>query len=185
MPALNNAKHEHFAQLVSNGESATQAYILAGYSANGAGQSSARLLKTAGVCERIAELREEKEKAHAEVTQRAIEKVGLTKEWVIEQLMENVAMAKQAVQVLDRKGEPTGEYKQELGAANKALELLGKEIGMFVERRETGGPGDFSDLTEDELTRQLAEAERAYAESQRAIDSARGKTAQAAAPTGD
>jgi hypothetical protein len=40
----------------------------------------------------------------------------------------------QNVPVLDRDGRPTGEYRYEGQVANKALELLGKEIGMFVDR---------------------------------------------------
>jgi hypothetical protein len=133
---LKNAKHEHFAQLVSNGESATQAYILAGYSKNGAGQSAGQLLKRPEVSSRIAYLRLKKEAKHEEKVQKVVEKAGLTKEWVIQQLMENVVMGKAAEPVYDNEGKPSGEYKQNLAAANKALELLGKEIGMFIERKE-------------------------------------------------
>jgi hypothetical protein len=42
----------------------------------------------------------------------------------------------QAVPVLDKEGNPTGEYQYNGFVANKALELLGREIGMFVERHE-------------------------------------------------
>ena len=33
-------------------------------------------------------------------------------------------------------GEPTGEYVYNGTVANKSLELLGKELGMFIERSE-------------------------------------------------
>lgn len=157
---LDNAKHEHFCQLYANGESATQAYVLTGYSAQGAGPSSARLLKKAPVCERIAYLRAMKERDHAASRQAVIDKAGLNKEWVIAQLMENVAMAKQAEPVLDADGKETGEYKQNLPAANKALELLGVELGMFIKKAEVGKPGEFSDLTDAELEREIKERER-------------------------
>lgn len=176
---LDNTKHEHFCQLVSNGESAMQAYVLAGYSEKGAGPSSARLLRNAQVCSRIAHLRAIKEQAHAKAVTAAAENAGVSKEWVLAQLVENVQMAKQAVPVLDRDGCPTGEYEQNLPAANKALELIGKEIGMFIERKEVGKPGDFADLTDDELDRQIAEAERAAAIASGAISSARDKAASA------
>lgn len=159
--ALDNAKHEHFCQLVTNGESATQAYVLAGYSEKGAGPSSGRLVKNALICSRIAYLRACKEQQHAESVKATIEKAGLSKEWIITQLMENVAMAKAAEPVLDHEGNPTGEYKQNLGAANKALELLGSEIGMFIKKAEVGKPGEFADLNDDELDRQIADAQRA------------------------
>lgn len=157
---LSNGKHEHFCQLVANGESGTKAYVLAGYSEQGAAASASRLLKNAQICERLAFLRSMKEEQHAEVVREVVTKAGLTKEWIIAQLMENVAMAKQAEPVLDRKGEFTGEYQQNLPAANKALELLGSEIGMFIKKQEVGKPGEFNDLSDAELERQRVELER-------------------------
>lgn len=175
---LKNAKHEHFCQLVSNGESAPRAYVLAGYSENGAEQGSSRLLKNVEVCSRVAHLRKFKEKAHADAVVKAVEASGLTKEWIIAQLMDNVAMAKAAEPVLDNEGNPIGEYKTNLAAANKSLELLGKEIGMFIDRKEVGQPGDFDKVDDDELERSIDEAnaliERARGET-KAVVSAKGK----------
>jgi hypothetical protein len=37
--------------------------------------------------------------------------------------------------------------KPDLAGANKALHLLGLELGMFVERKETGKPGEFDGLS--------------------------------------
>lgn len=182
MATLKNAKHEHFAQMVSKGETPPKAYVIAGYSDQGAAQSANRLLKNADVAARVVELQQIIEEPSRE---RAIEKAALTKAWVLAQLIENVEMAKQAIPVLDRKGVPTGEYEQNLPAANAALKMLGTELGMFIERRETGKPGDFSDLTDDELNQQLTEAERAYAESERAIGHARSQAAKTADPAGN
>ncbi len=53
------------------------------------------------------------------------------REWVLSRLAQN---AEAALADNDR------------GAANRALELIGKEQGMFIERKETGGPGDFANL---------------------------------------
>ena len=133
MGVLRNAKHEHFAQLVSKGEAPPRAYVIAGYSEHGAAQSANRLLKNAEVCSRIAQLREAVEKPSRE---RAIEKAAVDKAWVLSQLVENVNMGKQAEPVRDNEGNETGEYKQNLAAANKALELIGKELGMFIDRKE-------------------------------------------------
>jgi hypothetical protein len=41
--------------------------------------------------------------------------------------------------------------------ANKALELLGKEIGMFIDRKEIGEPGEFSRMSDEELQAFLVE----------------------------
>lgn len=169
---LKNAKHEHFCQLVSNGESATRAYVLAGYSDKGAKQGASRLLTNDDVCLRIECLRGQKELMHKETVTAVIQNAGISKEWIIEQLVENVAMAKSAIPVLDSEGIPTGEYKQNLAAANKALELLGSELGMFIKKVETGGPGDFERMTDDELERQLEAARRAQADARSAIERA-------------
>ena len=133
---LKNAKHEHFAQLVSNGENATRAYVLAGYSENGAKQSARRMLTNADLCARIAYLRSIKEAKHAEAVTKVVADAAIDKAWVLNELIEVVKMAKQAEPVRDAEGNPIGEYKQNLAAANKSLELLGKELGMFIDRSE-------------------------------------------------
>ena len=56
---LENSKHEHFAQLIAKGVSATKAYTSVSYSKNGAQQSASRMLLNAVVCSRIAELQAE------------------------------------------------------------------------------------------------------------------------------
>lgn len=148
MPVLRNAKHEHFAQLIAKGGTTPpKAYVIAGYSDKGAAQSANRLLKDADVVRRVEELREAIEKPSRE---RAIEKAAVDKAWVLSQLVEVVQMAKQAEPVRDTEGNPTGEYKQNLAAANKALELVGKEIGMFVDRKEVR-TGELDGLPHDDL----------------------------------
>ena len=56
MAVLGKSKHEHFAQAVAKGLSASKAYISAGYSEKGAASSAARMLTNAPICARIAEL---------------------------------------------------------------------------------------------------------------------------------
>ena len=168
MSVLKNAKHEHFAQLVAGGKTPPVAYVTAGYSEAGAAQSANRLLKNADVTLRIAQLRRAVEEPSRE---RAIEKAAVDKAWVLQELIEIVKMAKQAEPVRDAEGNPIGEYKQNLAAANKSLELLGKELGMFVDRSEVR-TGPLDGLSQDELR-----------EFQDAIQSVRASGAQAV--TGD
>jgi phage terminase small subunit len=52
--------------------------------------------------------------------------------------MENAERALQHVAVLDKKRKPTGEYRYDGNVANRALELLGKQQGMFIDRHEGG-----------------------------------------------
>lgn len=160
MTTLNNARHEHFAQLVAGGKTPPVAYVLAGYSEAGAAQSANRLLKNAEVLLRVEELRKSIEEPARE---RAIEKVAVDKAWVLSELIEVVKMAKAAEPVLDNEGKPTGEYKQNLPAANRALELVGKELGMFVDRKEVR-TGDLDDIP--------------HAEKKAALDVVRGEIAR-------
>jgi len=42
-----------------------------------------------------------------------------------------------------------------MGAAIRAAELLGKALGIFIERHEQGGPGEFAHLSDAELDEEL------------------------------
>ena len=75
--------------------------------------------------------------------------VVLTRQWVIDQLIDTVRMAKHGTAGED------GEFRPDLKAANRALELLGKEIKMFVDRSERGKPGEFDNLTTEEVRARL------------------------------
>ncbi len=125
MPALANARHERFAQELAKGKSASEAYIDAGYEESRSAAS--RLSTNVNVQSRVAELQA-----------RAAANVVVTREWVLEQLIENARLAKQA---------------GDISPSNQALNLIGKEIGMFVDRTENVNINhDVSDspLTEDE-----------------------------------
>lgn len=131
MGRLTNDRHEAFAQGLARGMSQIDAYTAAGYTAN---RSAASKLQTnANIQARVGELQS-----------RAATNVVITREWIIEQLVDNAAKAKQA-----------GDF----APSNKAIELLGKELGMFVERTENVNLNhDVSDepATEDEWAAQHA-----------------------------
>lgn len=112
MPALENPRHEKFAQGLAQGMSAGEAYRQAGYDAKGnaAEAAASRLLKNVKVHSRVEELKN-----------RAAASVQISREWVLEQLVDNLSLAKQ---------------QGDFGPANRAAELLGKELGMFVDRSE-------------------------------------------------
>ena len=65
--------------------------------------------------------------------------------------MENAERALQHVAVLDKERKPTGEYRYDGSVANRALELLGKQQGMFIDRHEVGQPNEFANWTDEEL----------------------------------
>ena len=108
MPALSNPRHERFAQELAKGKSQSEAYQDAGYEPSE--PNASRLTRNDKVKSRVAELQE-----------RAAASVCVSREWVLEQLVENARLAKQA---------------GDISPSNQALNLIGKELGMFIERTE-------------------------------------------------
>lgn len=149
MPILKNPRHERFAQELASGKHASEAYVIAGYKANDGNAST--LKSDQRVSKRVEELLATRARVAEEATHRAIERTAINKEWVMGRLRENVERAMTVEPVLDRKGKPTGEYRYDGAVANRALELLGREIGMFIERREIGKPNEFAALSDREL----------------------------------
>lgn len=171
MPILSNQRHERFAQELASGKSADEAYQVAGFRPNRGNASTLKAKQN--ITDRVNELQS-----------RVAEGVVITKQWVLEKLVENANRALQTVAVIDNEGQPTGEYTYNGNVANRALELIGKERGMFIDRKEVGTPGEFKSVEEmnaDELrafARSEAEAlglrPEAFAES-RGSREARGK----------
>lgn len=109
---------------------ATQAAIRAGYSP-----------KTAN---RIAAENMSKPVIKAEIEKRMKERgeqVDINAKWVLERLVELTNRCMQAEPVLDREGNETGEYRFDSTGANKALDSIGKHLGMFKEKMELSGEG--------------------------------------------
>lgn len=109
---------------------ATQAAIRAGYTPTNADVTGPRML----VNVRIAEAVKARQLVRADASE-------LNEQWILDRLRENVDRAMQAEEVKDREGNGTGEYVYAGAVANKALELIGKHRGMFVERSETKHSG--------------------------------------------
>jgi len=126
MPALRNLRNERFAYLVASGEAPTRAYVLAGYSPNGAGTSSSRLRRNDQVCARIAELT-------SEVAERS--NAPVDRAWVLGKLKTVVERCIQA-EPRDAMGKGTGVFQFQASDANRALELLGRELGMFRDQSD-------------------------------------------------
>lgn len=147
MPFLKNPKRERFAQNIAAGMNSTEAYRQAGFAATtpGSAQASSRQLRLMPeVQERINELLDERDKTAVTATRVAVERVALSKEFVLEALITNVRKSLQMEPILDKNG--TEIFRYEGSVANRALELLGRELGMFIDRKEIGTPGEFANL---------------------------------------
>jgi hypothetical protein len=176
--SLKNAKHEHFAQLVSTSETPARAYVLAGFSAKGARASANRLLRNADVCSRVEFLRSKKEQQHEQAVSQVVADAAIDKAWVMGRLTKIVELGMAVDPVLDDEGNETGQLRTaNLPAANKALELLGKEFGMFVDRKIVQ-TGPLENLPPDEAKALLVTIDaiqRARAAGAAGVDSAGGK----------
>jgi phage terminase small subunit len=159
MPTLPNPKHELFAQELAKGTTAEKSYEAAGFKPSR--HNAATLARKKHILGRVAELLAERETIHAQSTAKAIQRVSLTKEWVLAKLIDNAERASQAVPVLDAEGKETGEYRYQGTVVNRALELLGKHLGLFVELHELsgkdGGPIQTQDVSaRDTLARRIS-----------------------------
>ena len=118
---------------------ATQAAIRAGYSEKTAYSAGQRLLKHVEVQKAVT-------KAQAERSQR----VEVTQDYVINNLVEIVERTMQRAPVLDRKGEQVTDeegravWTFDAKSANRALELLGKHLGIFSDRVQNEISGGLS-----------------------------------------
>lgn len=123
-------KQELFCQEYIKDMNATQAYLRAGFSkkATTAGVEGHKLLKNPKVKQRIQELQ-----------QRVAKKNEITAEWVLGKIKETIERCSQAEPVLDKEGNPTGEWKFEHSGVLKGTEQLGKHLKLFTDKVEHSG----------------------------------------------
>lgn len=126
MPVLPNAKHERFAQELAKGKSATEAYVLAGYKANDG--NAATLKGNQSISERVTEL---------------LERSAIRAEVSVASITERLIRISEKGEAI---GEPAG-----LSVARQAAMDAAKLHGLIVEKKETGRPGDFARMDENEL----------------------------------
>lgn len=111
MPVLDNQRHEAFAQHLAKGMSADEAYQRAGYKQNRG--NAIRMKANERIMKRVDELTQS-------ISETVIDQTAITRSWVLGKL-HSIA---------------TKQEEKAPAAANRALELIGKELGMFVERSE-------------------------------------------------
>ena len=106
---------------------ATQAAIRAGYSARNADKIGPELLGKTRVAEAI-----------AEAIQARSERTEIDQDWIIKQLKGVYEASMEGRPVCDKDGNEKG-FSFNPSAANKALELLGRHLGMFTDNLNLSG----------------------------------------------
>lgn len=128
-------KHQKFVDEYMKDMNGTAAYLRAGYncSEEAARRAASRLLTNVDVQD---EIRTRQDKMQQES--------DITVQWVLNNFKSIAERCMQAEAILDRDGNETGEYKFDSSGANKALENIGKHLGMFKDKVEltgnNGGP---------------------------------------------
>lgn len=122
------AKQSLFVKYYLVSLNATDAAIKAGYSEKTAKEMGYENLTKPHISEAIKKAMDNRSK-----------KADISAQWVLDRLTELTERCMQAEQVLDREGNPTGDYKFDSSGANKALESIGKHLGMFRDKIEHSG----------------------------------------------
>jgi hypothetical protein len=154
-----DSQAQAFAMMVAGGSSATDAYTAVyadkvreeNLTRRECGIRAGRVMRRKVVKAEIERLKRETEGAYAKAL---AEKIVADRQWVKDSLVAVARRCMQAEPVLDRKGNPTGEYRFDSKGANQALALIGKELGMFVERKEVRH-GPLADASDAELGAQM------------------------------
>jgi len=185
---------------------ATQAAIRAGYSEKTANEQGARLLANVSVQAAI-KIAMDKRSERTHITQdRVLDELAKLAFFDIRKLYDDkgnlipitqlddaTAAAIAGIDVVEMAGgmEIGGDaavkhvamYTKKVKLVDKraALVDIGKHIGMFIDRKEVGKPGDFENLSDDELERRTEAALQALGHTDAAIRTAKtapGKTAK-------
>lgn len=123
-------KHELFCREYIVDYNGTQAAIRAGYSKKTARSQASTMLTNPNILTHIKELQKEQ-----------TERLAITADWVVHQLVDVVKKSKEPEPVMEWNYEEkalvkTGEYTFDSKGATKALELLGKHLGMYTDKVE-------------------------------------------------
>lgn len=137
MPVLENIKHERFANGIAKGMLAHEAYKWAGFRGLNPKQRASELRTNPNIKARIEELTARISKS---ATNRAAAKLALTKELVLAELWDNACLGRKV--------------KGGSSARNRALELIGKHLGMFQDA-DASKPVRLEDLSTEDLKKLL------------------------------
>src|SRR5215475_11363061 len=136
--ALHNARHERFAQGLADGKTQAEAYIDAGFSPkNARANASALLQNNPGIVER----REQLLRTRAQCNFAVVSGIAVQEHCTLEAHLATLAQLRDEAQA-------KGNY----GSAISAEYKRGQALGLYIERKEHGKPGQFTARTRQRRT---------------------------------
>lgn len=165
MPTLQNPKWELACQtMASGGISQAEAYLAVSTTKKKDKVTAQKFFSRPEIAARVHEIIAERHQMERQIAQRAAAEAEVDRAFVMRGLRNTALLAQRGHPMYDREGKRMRDAdgnlrygKPDLMSANRAYELMGREIGMFITRHEVGNPGDFARLTEDELNGQISE----------------------------
>jgi phage terminase small subunit len=128
-----NAKHILFVNDYMISQNATISYQkVYGCSEEAARKAGSRLLTNVDIKSEIVRRQEE-------INKKVEKDTGISVQWVLDSFKSIAERCMQAEEVRDREGNLTGEYKFDSSGANKAVENIGRYLGMFKDKMEHSG----------------------------------------------
>lgn len=146
---------EEFAKLTAAGAKRADAYLNSGFqvkSKTGQERRKAAQQRASSLLRDHPEIGARVEELKTELRENALAKASLDRNYVIGGLQENFSRAMQTEPVYDRDGKPTGEFQWNGSVANRSMELMGKELGMFADRMIVGSlDAEIESMTVDQI----------------------------------
>jgi phage terminase small subunit len=123
-----NAKHILFVNDYMISQNVTESYQkVYECSVEAARKNGSRLMTNDDIRSEIARRQEA-------INKKVEEDTGISVQWVLDSFKSIAERCMQSEAVTDREGNPTGEYRFDSSGANKAVENIGKYLGMFKDK---------------------------------------------------
>ena len=161
------AKQQAFVREYIVDNNATQAAIRAGYSEHTAKEQGSRLLTKVHIARAVSKAQDERARRTEVTADRVVLEYArlafsdisdlVTIEGGAVKVRDTAELTEDQRVAISEISETSSGMRIKAHSKTVALEALGKHLGMFIDRQETGGPGEFANLTEEELEDRVEE----------------------------
>lgn len=146
---LKSAKREKFAQGIVAGMSPANAHKNAGYTV----EKEKNRSRAAHELKRVTEVHLRILALQSQAAAEVVTQLTWSQSEIMAELRKNVEHARKGYPIISRDGTHSGEYRPDFASVNRALELYGKQLGMFKETLLVGSAEDraLDNMTDEEV----------------------------------